>query len=264
MKAYEIVNQENDSIIGTLLYYEKGKSFLVELAPGLNEWTAPLLMSGFVKKGQYTIPKDISFLWVKARVVPSERQNIQSILNTHKLKEYDEMKLLELSEGRCSQDSLFIRKTEMLPAYVKERQSKNLTDCLVSEYGYYICFFADGTIRKVDPLKIRDANVPQFPKNPELLRSAKVGTGGYSVTLDDAYDIPASVLYREGAVIPLRAEDFTAYVSKNVMDTTQSCELLECSRQNLSYLVKQEQLHPIREEVKGSLFRKGDILRKMW
>ena len=65
--------------------------------------------------------------------------------------------------------------------------------------------------------------------NPELLRSAKVGTDGYCVTLD----------------------------------TSQSCELLECSRQNLSYLIKQGQLQPIREEVKGSLFRKGDILRKM-
>jgi hypothetical protein len=44
------------------------------------------------------------------------------------LKEYDEMKMLELSEGKCSQDSLYIRKIDELPAYVSERMSRNLVD----------------------------------------------------------------------------------------------------------------------------------------
>jgi hypothetical protein len=264
MKTYEIYDRENDLSVGVLLYYEKEKSFIIELAPDLDEWTAPLLLTAQVKRGVYTIPRDISFLWVKGRVVPSERQNIQAILRAHKLKEYDEMKLLEITEGRCPQDSMIIRRIDALPAYVTERRRKNLTDCLVSEHDYWICFFADDTVRKVSFLKLWANEGLQIPDNPELLRAAKVGTDGYFVTLDDAYDIPASVLYEAGTLIPLRPDDFTSYVTKNALDTSQSCELLECSRQNLSYLIKQGQLQPIREEVKGSLFRKGDILRKMW
>lgn len=48
----------------------------------------------------------ISLLWARERVIPSGRQNIGSILSNHRLKGYDEMKLLELSEERCSRDSL--------------------------------------------------------------------------------------------------------------------------------------------------------------
>ncbi len=33
------------------------------------------------------------------------------------------------------------------------------------------------------------------------------------------------------------------------------------SRQNLSYLVKKDRLKPLREEVKGNLFLKGDVIR---
>ena len=59
------------------------------------------------KKKIYTIPRDISFLWVKERVIPSGRQNIKAILTQHHMETYDEIVILEISEGRCSQDSLY-------------------------------------------------------------------------------------------------------------------------------------------------------------
>ena len=96
MKIFEINDEADNLFIGNLLYYEKEKTFIIELSDELDEWTAPLLLTSFVKKGIYTIPRDISFLWVQERVIPSGRQNIGSILTHHKLKSYDEMKLLEL------------------------------------------------------------------------------------------------------------------------------------------------------------------------
>jgi len=42
-------------------------------------------------------PRDLSFLWVKERIIPSGRQNISAILKNHKMDAYDEMKFLELS-----------------------------------------------------------------------------------------------------------------------------------------------------------------------
>ncbi len=63
-----------------------------------------------IKQNKYTVPSEISYLWVKERIIPSGRQNINSILNNHKLKEYSEIDFLELAEGRCAQDHLYVRK----------------------------------------------------------------------------------------------------------------------------------------------------------
>ncbi len=262
MKAYEIADRDNRRPVGVLLYYEKDKTFIVELKNGLNEWTAPLLFAGLVKRGIYTVPRDISFLWVSERVIPAGRQNIDAILTNHHLKEYDEMKLLELSEGKCSQDNLFIRRTDTLPDYVIKRMRKNLVDFVLLDDADALCFFADETVKKLDLRKIED--VGKMIGNRQLLETAKTGCGGYYVTFNDSIDIPAKILYESGVDIPLSRNDFIAFLQKNVCDTTESCKLLNCSRQNLSYLVKHEQLPVAKEDVNGNLYLKGDVLRSMW
>ena len=60
MKIFAITDGERNDNLGTLLYYERSKVFIAELRDGLDEWNAPLLFSGFVKKGIYTIPRDIT------------------------------------------------------------------------------------------------------------------------------------------------------------------------------------------------------------
>ena len=40
--------------------------------------------------------------------------------------------------------------------------------------------------------------------------------------------------------------------------------ILECSRQNMAYMVKQEQLTPLKEDVKGNLYLKKDVLKLRW
>ena len=265
MKIFEIFDEENEISIGVLLYYEKEGTYIIELQDYLDEWTSPLLLANYVRKKIYTIPREISFLWVKERVIPSGRQNISDILARHRLKSYDEMKLLEISEGRCSQDSLCIKKIEKLPEYVIERTKKNIIECVISGDNTLLCFFADDIIKKVDITQIAHVEgIDKILKNQSLFQSGKVGTGGYSVTFNDSIDIPAAVLYESGVYIPLKLKDFKAFVQKNILDTTDSCNILECSRQNIAYMVKQQQLVPIREEVKGNLYLKGDVLKNKW
>ncbi len=265
MKIYEIHDEENNRFIGTLIYYGNSRTFIIELDEDLDEWSAPLLLASFVKKGIFTIPRQISFLWVKERIIPSGRQNIQSILRNHKMKEYDEIKFLELSHGRCSQDSLYIKKTDCLPEYAVKRMEKNLSECFVCDDAALLCFFHDGTIRKIDLHDLLALeHVDKILRNRKLMDSAKVSAGGYSVTFNDSIDIPATELYRNGISIPLKQSDFIAFVKNNIPDTTESCQLLECSRQNLSYLIRQDLLKPIKEDVRGNLFLKGDVLRNSW
>ena len=265
MKIYEILDEENALSMGVLLYYEREGTCIIELQENLDEWTSPLLFTSYVKKKIYTIPRDISFLWVKERIIPSGRQNINGILARHKLKSYDEIKFLEISEGRCSQDSLYIRKKEKMPNYVVERMKKNIIDCVISEDDSLLCFFVDGVTKKIDLSQMAHIEgVDKILRNKDLFQSGKVCTGGYSVTFNDSIDIPANVLYESGIYIPLRLNDFLAFVQKNVLDTTESCNILECSRQNVAYMVKQQQLAPIKEEVKGNLYLKGEVLRNKW
>ncbi|WP_029322796.1 hypothetical protein [Butyrivibrio sp. AE3004] len=265
MKSYEIFDEEKNIAIGILLYYEKEKNFIIELQDNLDEWSAPLLFTNYVNNGIFTVPREISFLWVKERIIPSGRQNISSILKNHHLQEYDEMAFLELSHGRCSQDYLFIKKTDILPDYIIRRQRHNLTECTVLDNNSILCFFADDTIRKVQIESLTHTHdINKILTNDALFNSCKVGTGGYSITFNDSIDIPSSELYKVGTKIPLSPKDFLAFVRSNLLDTTQCCELLECTRQNLSYMIKQEQLSPVKNNVKGNLFSKGDVIKNMW
>lgn len=265
MKCYEIFDAELGMSMGVLLYYEGCSEFIIELQENLDEWTAPLLLTSFVKNGTFTIPRDISFLWVKERVIPSGRQNIGAILNTHKLKHYDEMKFLEISRGKCSQDSMFIEEIHHLPEYVIERQRRNLLDVSTLDSHMLLCFFADEEVKKVDLSKLTDhTGVDKVLRNEALYQSGKVGTGGYAVTFNDSIDIPAWRLYEAGERIPLTMKDFKNFVEKNVLTTGESCKLLECSRQNIAYRVKQKQLEPVKVNEKSNMYLRGDVEKNRW
>lgn len=275
MKIFEIIDGDKDNSVGTLLYYEKERTCIVELQEYLDEWSAPFLFANYVKNKIYTIPRDVSALWVRGRVIPSGRQNISDILKVHHLKEYDEMKFLELSEGRCSQDEMYIRQLDKLPEFVVERQQKNLSECVILGADNILCFFRDGNTRKIDLKKIlkkdsvvqpldRLAGLDKVLDHDSLYKSGKIGTGGYFVTFNDSIDIPADILYGSGEEITLGLGDFKTFVRHNIIDTTESCDMLECSRQNISYMVNQGQMSAVKEAVRGNLYLKGEILSNRW
>lgn len=39
---------------------------------------------------------------------------------------------------------------------------------------------------------------------------------------------------------------------------------MECSRQNIAYIVKREQLEPLKSLEKGNLFLRGDVEKIRW
>ena len=238
MRIYEILDSENEMSVGILQYYEKEQTYIIELQEYLDEWSAPLLFTSYVKKNIYTIPRDISFLWVKERVIPSGRQNIKAILDTHKLAKYDEMKMLEISAGKCSQDSLYIKKLDELPEFVVKRRKKNLVDCVICEENTVLCFFEDETVKKVSL--------------------------GYCITFNDSIDIPSYVLYNVENSLPLKKKDFDNFINKNILDTSEICDILECTRQNVSYMLRKGLISPVKAEVKGNLYLKGDVLKNKW
>ena len=269
MRIYEIIDEENNASVGILLYYEKEKTFICELKDGLDEWTAPFLFAGFVKRGIYTMPRDESLNWVRSRIIPPSRQNIDFILKTHKLKEYDENVFLEISRGICSQDSLYVKPIKELPQYVLDRQMRNLSSVMrLSGHGM-LCVFNDGSVRKIELADISgipklEADIEKVLKNDELFASCKLGTGGYFITFNDSIDVPAWKLYDEGEKLSLSAEDLQMIFKTGLVDTSSACEMLNCSRQNLSYMVGKGLLSPVMNDVKGNLYSRDDVIRNMW
>lgn len=265
MKIYAIYDKETyrDLAFGYLFYYERANEYIIELKDCLDEWEAPVLFQGLVKKGIYTIPKDISLLWVRERVIPSGRQNIGSILKNAKLKEYNEMAFLALSKGRCSQDSCYIEEIsdEELPEEIRKRTAQNIMECFPTEDKQIICLLCDKTVRKLDlsVLAMHNRDIMHVLENDDLLYSVKVGVGGYSISFDDTIEIAASTVRKEGKCLPISANDFFNFVRRNIVDTTTACEMLQCSRQNLSYLVKTEKLAPVIYGTKENLYTKGAV-----
>ena len=109
MVVFEIRNKsEKDKLLGYLFYYERSKRFFSEILKEMDEWTAPFIFLGLIKRGIYSIDSIWSGTFVRQRIIPPDRQNLGSILRDNGLKEYDEFKLLQLSEGRCAQDELYL------------------------------------------------------------------------------------------------------------------------------------------------------------
>ena len=265
MKSYAIYDADLDrtSPIGYLFYYEKSKGFIIELQEDLDEWEAPLLFQKLVSEKQYTVLSDISLMWVRERTIPSGRQNIGSILKNHNIKEYNEMALLELSKGKCSQDNCYIQKIEndKIPDNIKARSVKNIWDCFPTEDNQIICMYKDDTVQKVDlSLLLQKYNDLSYVlKNRTLLKSLKIGIGGYSIVFNESIEVPTFELRKIGIDLPLTPGDLLNFARENLLGTAKTCNKMECSRQNLDYLVKMNKIQPIIIDTKERLYLKGDI-----
>ena len=91
----------------------------------------------------------------------------------------------------------------------------------------------------------------------------KYGAGGYSIIFNDSIEIQVSDLRIVGQQLPLTTGDFYNFVRRNVLDTTKTCGMLQCTRQNLSYLVNERKIQPILRGTKENLYLKGEVEKLM-
>ncbi|WP_020062172.1 hypothetical protein [Bacillus sp. 123MFChir2] len=57
-------------------------------------------------------------------------------------------------------------------------------------------------------------------------------------------------------------EELIGFINDEIVNTSEALDILECSRQYLNKLVKEEKLIPIKETVRDRLFFKQDILNR--
>lgn len=268
MKIFAIKSDSTgDKVLGYLLYYEKAGQFYIELPEDADEWETPLLLSSFAKRGQRTVGSYWSRAWVQQRIIPPDRQNIGSILKENGLAAYDEFALLSLANGRCAQDDCYIEPLEEagLPKEILDRFSIRVEEAVPLENAQMLIFFRNGEGRKCDMQAL--CPEPRFIpilQNTQLFSSVQIQTDGYGITWGDNLDVGADRLYRDGTDVPLSIRDFQSYAACCVTDTAGACRLLQCSRQNISDLVKRGKLHPLHSSAAGNLFLLSEIRQRLW
>lgn len=269
MKIFAIKNDNNEKALAYLLYYEKEKSFYIELPDNADPWETPLILSSFAKKNITTVNSYWSKIWVQQRIIPSDRQNLGQVLKENNIVEYDEYELLMLSNGRCAQDDLYLElmSEHDMPEGILKRFEKKIEDIVpLKNYGLLV-FFRNGVIKKCQMEKFFDKNKALktfLSLRKEMFPLVRIQSGGYGICWEENMSVSDTELYDAGTTIPLSSSDFKNFVEHRVINSAEAAELLDCSRQNINDLVKRNKLHPVKSTDKNTLFLKSEVMKRNW
>lgn len=270
MRVFAIKNENRKNEISAyLFYYEKKKTFIIELLENSNELNVPWLLSPYAKNNIKTINSFWSKLWVSQRIVPIDRQNIGQILKDNKLKKYDEFELLVLGHGRCCQDDYYIEEIDFdeLPLYIKDRYDLRIDDIAYLNKDRFLVVFKKGDVRLFELNKIlnKHKKLESFLEiHKDQIALATIQVGGYSLYWNDNMEITSDEIYSSSKSTNLQAEDLYSYIALRTVNTAEACEILNCTRQNIEYLISRGKLKPIKITDKGKLFLRKDIEKMSW
>ncbi|MCR4929915.1 MAG: DUF2442 domain-containing protein [Lachnospiraceae bacterium] len=266
MTVFEIRDKAREkSLLGYLFYYERSKRFYTELSSETDEWTCPFIFSDYVRKGIYSIDSERSGKFVKQRIIPTDRQNLGAILKENGLNEYDEFKLLLLSEGRCAQDELYlvrISEKDIIPE-ISKRFAGKVRDVMPLGNLKVLVFFANSKSAVVDIEELcRDNRIfGNVLKNDDVFRNVRVSPGGNGIEWGEERFIMAETLLATGKESDISYADLTGFIKARLVDTAGVTELLNCSRQYVKQLSDKERLIPLREGANSNLYLRSEIER---
>lgn len=262
MKTLLLRNRNDiDYKLAYVLYFEKTKTFNIELLQDVDPIKLPIVLVLFYYRNIYSINSYYSQLWIQDRIIPIDRQNVGSILKEAKLKEYDIYKLLMLNHGRCSNDDYELIEINELPKDIQKRFAYKIKDIFPIKDNKVICFFQNGICKKVDigKLKKDDRLYSRVLTNTDEFNRVSILPGGYGIGFQNNLNIEDYTLYKNGKTIDIEYEDLLFFLKHNLIDTNKATKILDCSRQNIDDLVKRGRLTPIIQTEKNKFFLLKDI-----
>lgn len=266
MRVFALRDEANEAA-GNLAYlecYEDSHACYFELPPGADCWDLPFILFEFAKRGVFTIDAQWSMIWVQSHIVPPERQNLGEILKVNGLDEYDELRLLELTEGRCAQDACYLVPVgcNELPGWYEERKATRLLDAYHLEAYRLVAAFCDGRIVVCDMAEeLNDRREFSLVLSDEKrFARMRLQPGGHGVMWGDALQVSCDELAGCGIDLPLSTGDVADLLNQVVYSTSEAAEILGCSRQNVVDLVRRGRLVPIKATGHVTLFLRSDIL----
>ena len=136
-----------------LIYDEKEDSFSIQISRNADKEDLPFMLTCAVENGKYDLDDKLARRFVLERIVPSERQNLGSIMAAHGMDYYDIFEFLMLDMGRCCQDDYYLEEvdrieTKMSLSYLiaDERKKSGLTQAELSK----ICGIKQGNLSRLE------------------------------------------------------------------------------------------------------------------
>ena len=269
MKRFELRDAANESAgtIAILECFDCPRSFYIELPPHVDPWDLPFVLHEFARRDELTVDACWSLRWVQSRLVPTERQNLGEVLRENGLDNYDELRLLEMTEGRCAQDDCYLAplRSGRMPAWYEERQTTRMTDVFALDGRRLLACFHDGQVLLCGMAKILEhsRSFARVLADETIFDRATMQAGGHGVRWGEALQVSSATLRAQGVDSGLTTTDIAALARQVTLDTAEVAHLLGCSRQNVSDLVRRGRLTPVKSTARGTLFLRSDVYARM-
>ena len=266
MRVYALRDEEAEEgeDLALLECYEHPRSFFFELPPDADPWSLPFILHEFAQRGTHTVDAAWSLRWVQSRVLPPERQNLGEVLRENGLSDYDELRILELTEGRCSQDFCYLvpRTDGELPAWYAERVSRRLKDVFALSDFRLMALFRSG---ETAWLSARDLlggrrTFSGILRDEAAFQRVTLQAGGHGAQWGERLAVSSEELLQAGQPLPLSAEDAALIARQALCGTTETMQLLGCTRQNVSDLVRRGKLSVRKTDGRTQLLLRSDVL----
>ena len=266
MKAFVLKDAaDNDRKIAYLIYYETEKRFYLEIADDASYGDLPVSLHIYMRNGNRSLNSQQASDWVSQRIVPSERQNINQFLREMKIREYDDYSFLLMNKGRCSQDDCYLESIDgsFLPDSIQERFVTLIEDFSYLDRSRLLVFFKNGMVKKCDLSDIiKEDRYHGLIYSPERYADLKISGNGHELCFNENLCISHRDLYKKGIALRITGGEYLSSIRSLLVSTAQACEMLSCSRQNISDLVRREKLVPFIRTGKEMLFLKRDVLQR--
>ena len=263
MKIFAIIDDYTDKEIGYFFCYEKFNQCYIEFTGDIDEWDLPIFLEHFVRNGKRIVPPNWTKKWIQTRIIPSDRQNLGSILKENGLDSYDEIKLFLLADGRCAQDECYIRKISEneLPQDIIERRKKRIKTAVYNGNGSYLITFKDGKVATFDVNQTMEfERYRRFAAYTRLLASLDIDAAGIGLSFNEQIEISYKDIYDQSNALPITEELLDRYALNRFISTGESTDILHCSRQNIDDLVKRNKISPVDIKAKNKMFFRSDIM----
>ena len=101
-------------------------------------------------------------------------------------------------------------------------------------------------------------------ENSGLFERMELESNGRELSWPGCCRISAHRLSKFGERLSLNQKDLVRFCQTQLLSTSETAQLLRCTRQNIDSLVRRNRLIPIKCYTKNKLFLRSDVLRRMW
>ena len=250
-------------ILAYLIYLEASKSFYIEIPDEIDAWDLPHVLSSLASRGIRSIDCFWSSRWVQYRIVPPERQNIGQIIRDSGLKKYDEFSLLMRNMGRCEQDDCYLEEIseDQLPDFLLKRWENRVDEVIPLKIPELLLFFINGQTRQINVQSLMTEECIPYLANQQRFDRVEVQPGGFGVAWGETAFISYRML-KGGNRIDITSDVLQKYARLRLVDMSEACRILNCSRQNMNDLIRRDKLHPVQIMGNNTLFRKAEIMSR--